>query len=452
MLLILLLCSQAFTNSIPELDQENEELRISNEILHKQLLDLSKFKDMSIIIQEDFTYNKEKLQALINEFNKESSDSIQIALVNQILYFLKVLHEDLLIMESNDQGINAKDIDAASKKLKDSLDKFKTRQENKEFSRAYQELKQSVERKDQSLQTLQLENAKLIGKLDSAVAELAQHNQNYSHVSKKLEELQESLEKTQKDQAERLENLKSSLQTEEQASRSKEIEDFKKIQDSQDELIDILQSKNSEQTLKIEELSLEKSNLISKLRLLNSTIERLNNEIEARSKQLEQSENKFEDFRRQIEYETNDEIINLRNSEQQIKDEVNILQLEQITLLESITNCTKDLDSLEMEKRQKENIIKELELLIKEARNGIQSAKEGRAQEIFSLEEKVKDAETALGVLQCQVEESLLKISTQNAEIRELNEKLDEYKFLNNKPEPQGQKGSLRGYSSIFNI
>lgn len=316
MLLILLLCSQAFCNSIPELDQENEELRISNEILHKQLLDLSKFKDMSIVIQEDFAYNKEKLQALVNEFNKESSDSIQIALIDQILYFLKVLHEDLLIMEHNDQGVNAKDIEITSKKLKESLEKFKTRQENKEFSRAYQELKQSVERKDQSLQTLQLENAKLIGKLDSAVAELAQHDQNYSHISKKLEELEASLEKTQKDQAERLENLKSSLQSEEQASRSKEIEDFKKIQDSQDELIDKLQSKNSEQTLKIEELSLEKSNLISKLRLLNSTIERLDNEIEARSNQLEQSEIKFEDFRRQIEYETNDEIINLRNSEE----------------------------------------------------------------------------------------------------------------------------------------
>lgn len=316
MLLILLLCSQAFCNSIHELDQENEELRISNEILHKQLLDLSKFKDMSIVIQEDFAYNKEKLQALVNEFNKESSDSIQIALIDQILYFLKVLHEDLLIMEHNDQGVNAKDIEITSKKLKESLEKFKTRQENKEFSRAYQELKQSVERKDQSLQTLQLENAKLIGKLDSAVAELAQHDQNYSHISKKLEELEASLEKTQKDQAERLENLKSSLQSEEQASRSKEIEDFKKIQDSQDELIDKLQSKNSEQTLKIEELSLEKSNLISKLRLLNSTIERLDNEIEARSNQLEQSEIKFEDFRRQIEYETNDEIINLRNSEE----------------------------------------------------------------------------------------------------------------------------------------
>jgi chromosome segregation ATPase len=271
---------------------------------------------MSIVIQEDFAYNKEKLQALINEFSKESSDSIQIALIDQILYFLKILHEDLLIMEHNDQGVNAKDIETASKKLKESLDKFKTRQENQEFSRAYQDLKQSVEHKDQSLQTLQLENAKLIGKLDSAVAELSQHNQNYSHISKKLEELEASLEKTQKDQAERLENLKSSLQSEKQASRSKEIEDFKKIQDSQDELIDKLQSKNSEQTLKIEELSLEKSNLISKLLLLNNTIERLDNEIEARSKQLEQSESKFEDFRRQIEYETNDEIINLRNSEE----------------------------------------------------------------------------------------------------------------------------------------
>ena len=104
------------------------------------------------------------------------------------------------------------------------------------------------------------------------------------------------------------------MQTEEQKARTKEIEDFKKIQNSQDDLIIRLESKNAEQSLKIEQLSMEKVNLLSKLRLLNSTIERLENEILARNSQLFTSDSKFEEFQKQIEYETNDEVIDLRNS------------------------------------------------------------------------------------------------------------------------------------------
>ena len=117
-------------------------------------------------------------------------------------------------------------------------------------------------------------------------------------------------------------------------------------------------------------------------------------------------------------------------------------------LLEAITNCTKELDCLEMEKRQKDNAIKELELSLEEARVSIQSAKEGRSQEILILQQKLKDSEKLLATLQSQLEESLMKISAQNTEIRKLTEKLEEYQFLNeNKVEQDVPRGSLRGYN-----
>ena len=122
-------------------------------------------------------------------------------------------------------------------------------------------------------------------------------------------------------------------------------------------------------------------------------------------------------------------------------------------LLESITNCTKTLDNLEMEKRLKDNMIKELELSLQEARNSIKSAKDGRSQEIALLQQKLKESEKMLETLQSQLEESLLKISAQNIEIRELSEKVEEFKFLNdNKVEHEPQKGSLRGFTSSIHM
>ena len=304
------------SSAVSELEQENQELRTANEILHKQLMELSQLNDMSSSIREDYEYNKEKLSALLQEYSSESQEYIKITLAEQIQYYMNIIHEDITILGGLSEGVSSSELEECNKLLATSIEQFKSKQQNQEFTKAYNQLKLALDRKDESLKSLQLENAKLIGKLDSVYAELEQSSQRYHHNSKKLETLNEELEKTKIDQAKRLENLKILLQSEEQESRTKEIEDFKKIQSSQDELILKLESKNAEQSLKIEQLSMEKVNLLSKLRLLNSTIERLENEITARSSQLEISETKFEEFRRQIEYETNDEIINLRNSEE----------------------------------------------------------------------------------------------------------------------------------------
>ena len=302
------------SSSLSELEQENQELRISNEIMHKQLMELSKLSNTSSLIQEDFNYNKEKLSALLSEYSEETQEYIKITLAEQIQYYLNIIQEDITILGGMAEGISVNEIEKSNKFLSSMIDQFKIKQQNQEFDKAYNELKIGLDRKDESLKSLQLENAKLIGKLDSAFAELEQSTQRYQHNTKRLNELELELEKTRVDQSKRLENLKISLQTEEQKARTKEIEDFKKIQNSQDDLIIRLESKNAEQSLKIEQLSMEKVNLLSKLRLLNSTIERLENEILARNSQLFTSDSKFEEFQKQIEYETNDEVIDLRNS------------------------------------------------------------------------------------------------------------------------------------------
>lgn len=303
-------------SAISELETENQELRTANEILHNQLMELSKMTDLKGMIEEDFEYNKEKLRALLDEFSSEKSDDVKLTLSDQVVYYLKVLSQDLKILGGSSEGINSSELDSLITSFNHATEEFRSKKLTQEFNTAYQELKKAISHKDSSLTSLQIENSKLISSLDSAFADLEQLSQKYSHESQKLESITQDLDQTKSDQKKRLENLKASLQSEESTSRTKEINDYQKIQKSQDDLIHKLQTKNTEQSLKIEELAMTKVSLLSKIRLLNNTIERLENEIKARNNQIDVSENKFEEFKRQIEYETNNEIISLRNSEE----------------------------------------------------------------------------------------------------------------------------------------
>ena len=99
-------------------------------------------------------------------------------------------------------------------------------------------------------------------------------------------------------------------------SRAREAEDFKKIQDSQDSLIQELQDLTSQQTLQIEHLTVDKSTLTSKISLLESTVKRLENELQSRETQIKAAEAKFVDFRNKIQQDSADVLLSLKNSEQ----------------------------------------------------------------------------------------------------------------------------------------
>lgn len=314
--MIFLLTVGVLGSAVSELETENQELRLANEILHNQLMELSKMTDLKGMIEEDFEYNKEKLHALLDEFYSEKSEDVKLTLSDQVLHYLKVINQDLKILGGTSEDIHSSELDSLISSFNHVTEEFRSKKLTQEFNLAYQELKKSISHKDTSLKSLQIENSKLIGSLDSAFAELEQLTQKFSHESQKLESITNELELTKSEQKKRFENLKNNLQSEESNSRTKEINDYEKIQKSQDDLIHKLQSKNTEQSLKIEELAMAKVSLLSKIRLVSSTIERLENEIKARNNQIEVSENKFEEFKRQIEYETNNEIISLRNSEE----------------------------------------------------------------------------------------------------------------------------------------
>ena len=103
------------SSSLSELEQENQELRISNEIMHKQLMELSKLSNTSSLIQEDFTYNKEKLSALLSEYSEETQEYIKITLAEQIQYYLNIIQEDITILGGMAEGISVNEIEKSNK-------------------------------------------------------------------------------------------------------------------------------------------------------------------------------------------------------------------------------------------------------------------------------------------------------------------------------------------------
>jgi chromosome segregation ATPase len=189
-------------------------------------------------------------------------------------------------------------------------------QEASEFAKAYNEVKLQLDRREEELRTLQLENAKLTGQLDSKTAQLQQTQDRFKYSSDKAEQLQYDIEKLRKDQAARLEQIKNTLQEEEEKTRTRQLEEFRQIQQSQDSVITELQIRLADQAALLEQLSVEKSQLNSQIRYLNNTLDRVSNELEIRSEQLKSADGKFEEYRKQVEIDNGNEIQALKNNEQ----------------------------------------------------------------------------------------------------------------------------------------
>ena len=163
---------------------------------------------------------------------------------------------------------------------------------------------------------MQLENARLIGRLQSTQADLEQTVRAYDRDKERLKTLSKDIEELEKHQEERFKLMKKSLEAESEESRAKEAEDFKKIQDSQDDLISELQELTSQQALQIEHLTIDKTTLTARINLLEATAKRLEGELTVREDQIKDAEGKFESFRSQVQEDSSDALVTLKNSQQ----------------------------------------------------------------------------------------------------------------------------------------
>lgn len=303
---------------VDKLLSENKQLRSSNSILQKQLLQFAQLAKTNITseVSEDAAYNAQKLSALISEFDSEEEAGAQALIAEEMLDYLRALAEDANLLGGAIGEVSSEEISTAMQELKQGIEVMKDGEQRREFSRLYDQLKALLDHKEEVIRGLQLENAKLTGQLDAKIAELHNLQQSSEHDQMRLQDALERLKSLEEAQSDQFESLKFAIQREEEISRQQARDEFLTIQISQDTIISDLQSKVNDYVSLLEAASVEKATLLSKQRVQENAVERLKNELVARTNQLTTAQEKFDQFTAQLEENNRDESSFLRQAEE----------------------------------------------------------------------------------------------------------------------------------------
>ena len=309
-LLLSLLVVIISADTCPEIEQKNQELLTDIIQLRAKLQYFSSNPDQ---IVEDLASNKAKLNSLIEEF---SGTNNKLSLAEDIKLYLLMISEDLRLLNYSPEDVSQIAVDTTLEHLKEAIYKARLFKESKEFTKLYNELIQKYKESQYFITDLQKENAQLLAKLESSKSEYETLNSLYNTELNLRMISNAELEKLKIEHSNRIEVIEQAITQEEQLSRHKEIENFRKIQESQNILISQLQSQNSEQSLIIEQLNTDKASLENELSVEKNTLENLQNELISRNGQFMSSETNFEGFRRKVEIENSEQIKILRISQE----------------------------------------------------------------------------------------------------------------------------------------
>lgn len=309
-LFLSLLSLSIATQTCPEIEEKNQELLLHIQSLRKQLQGFSSDPEE---IMQDLTSNKEKLNALIREYSQNSDE---LYLAEDIKHYLLMISEDLKVLNTLPENISVEIVETTLSELSEAIHIAKVYESNKEFSRTYNKILSKLDQAHDNINNLVSENALLLGKLENSKAEYQnlmntyQNEQNYRLIA------ENELSRLKIDHSNRIEIIEKAITHEEKQSRQKEIENFRQIQESQNILISQLQTQNSEQALRIEQLGTSLSNALNTLNASKNTIENLEQELKSRNTQLLDSESNFDEFRNKIELENNGQLSSIRSSQE----------------------------------------------------------------------------------------------------------------------------------------
>ena len=310
MQLLLSLFAVALSIECPEVEQKNLELQDSVQQLRSKLQALASNPDQ---ILQDLASNKAKLNSLIGEYAKTEN---KLSLADDIKLYLQMISEDLRLLNYSPEDVSQTSVENVIENLTNAISKARSTKENQEFSKLYNQLMSKFSQSQYTIIDLQTENAQLLAKLESSKSEYETLQSLYENEKNLRIIANAELEKLKVEHSSRIEVIEEAIAQEEQLSRHKEIENFRKIQESQNTLISQLQSQNSQQSLIIEQLNTDKASLENTLLIEKNTLESLQSELKTRDEQLMNSESYFEDFRRKIEIENNEQIISLTSSQE----------------------------------------------------------------------------------------------------------------------------------------
>jgi hypothetical protein len=394
------------------LTSQNLELQTFNEKLHKQLLSIS--KTFVPQIQDDYYYNKQKAASLILEYDRETDKLVKILLVEELLQYLIGIIEDANLLGGAIEGISCKVLLQTLQDLKKNIRNTKQKYFTEEITGYYNELHKLLLKKQEFVQELQSENAKLYGKIESKLAEIKEVIHKTEKNTKNYEELSYQLQNLKSNYNFQSLALETSIQGENPLKLTKLSEE--------NTIIPSLQSINSENSLEIQRLSGEISMLLSKQKFLTDASARLQNELDSKSLQISAIQGKFEEFSAALRTEAALEIFDISKSQEQLYLERNELDEKERSLNSQLGKCRADAATLDSILKNKGNMIEETNKDLKETELRYNLAVEQKTKEIDNLASKYSEYQKRIQEYEQTLDESLKKVLEKDKTIQDLQD------------------------------
>lgn len=307
-LILSILLTLAIAHNCEEFYSRNEVLQDSIHALQSQLKSLS--PEVSLILQ-DLEVNKKVLHSLVQSYN--SNPSLQTAeKITQVLHIISI---DLSLLSNPPENLSKLEIENLILTLTRSIQRARLLREHKDFSRLYNKLLKKEEEKDIIIKNLLNEKRKLDEEIENLKAELLNSTNCVKDVEKSKDLVEKELEEEKKNRIEQVDILESELKIDEEKLEHENVKSLKEIQESQNKLIEELQTQNSALTLKIQQAQTDLAELENSWNVDKASCESYKIELGSRSDQLISCETNFEDFRRKVELESIDQIQVLKDSE-----------------------------------------------------------------------------------------------------------------------------------------
>jgi len=388
----------ALANSLVQhLKVQNEHLKDANALLHKQLKQLTSLSNFTSQIQEDYFYNKKRLQALLEEYQTEPDQLVKAAVASQVLKTLVGLIEDVNMIGGSVESTSTEELMEVYTQLDHFISQLNSAESTKEFQRILSEFSRAIDRKQLVVKSMQKENSELLGNLQVKQGYINQLTQEYNFYSSKV---QETLLEKQK--LEKLFQEKVDLETTERGnshslSSSKHAEYHFKKQSQQNSEIQRLQKEISDGKLRLENLTYETNNLHSQQNYLESKVSSLKRNLEIADSELAQTYK--EDF------QTRSQIEELNASE-----ETASLQTKILELFKDLSTCYSELEFQKYLESMHTQNLNMADLELSEANKRLAQAQKARDKKLQILSNRVQNLASQKQDLQSYLTQTLEKL------------------------------------------
>lgn len=405
----------AFGTNLEEfLKKQNFDLEKINESLHRRLYTLA--QSFEIQIQEDYFYNKQKIKSLVSEYEKEQDELVRIFLAEEMLEYLQGIIEDSNLLGGRVEGVGSKELLKILQDLMKSTKKRKQLIMVKENANFYNQLHGVLIQKQELVQELQAENAKIYGKLEKKQAEIEEVTWKLGKTTKKYEDLKDEMLRVK-------DNHNFVTQELERTFSSQAGVKLSELKDEDTQILS-LQNQNNENSLTIEKYNTEISVLNSNIRILTEKSQFLDQELQQKSEIFLANNEKFTFFAGSVRVETISQALSVEKSSDELQSERKDLEEKSKKLKIQFDKCESEVVTNNSLLKTKELIIEEYKKELVETDNRKQVALEQREKEVQNFSVQHNEMSSRISVYQKELDETMQKVSEKATAIQDLRLRL----------------------------